>query len=234
MQSALARSAEPVNADASQCAVMDTNAMQWQPTRQAGVSIKVLERVHDPKKGRETAIWKLDPGTTLPTEVLDARQEVFVLEGSYSDENGTYGRHTWIWNPPGYRHTVSTREGCVFYAKRRVPIYKDEAARERRVIDATTAKWLEFPHRGADVLHLHKDPNGLETGRIGHVHTNRKIPSHDHSIGEETFVIEGRLSDEYTSYPKGVWFRMPCGVPHAPYTGEERCKMLIREGDLVW
>ena len=53
-------------------------------------------------------------------------------------------------------------------------------------------------------------------------------------LGEETFVVEGRLTDEYTSYGKGVWFRMPCGVPHAPFTGGERCKMLIREGDLVW
>ena len=224
----------PVNADAAQCVVVDTNRMGWEPTGQKGVSIKVLERVLDPRKGRETALFKLEPGTALPREVLEVRQEIFVLEGSYSDENGSYGAHTWIWNPPGYAQTISTREGCVFYAKRRIPIYKDEATRSRKVIDAKTAKWLEFPHRGADVLHLHKDPNGLETGRIGHVHTHRKIPSHDHSIGEETFVLEGRLSDEYTSYPKGVWFRMPCGVPHAPFTGEERCKMLIREGDLVW
>jgi anti-sigma factor ChrR (cupin superfamily) len=224
----------PVNADASKCVVVDTNAIPWEPAGQPGVSIKVLERVDDPRKGRLTALYRLAPGTTLAREVLAERQEVFVMEGSYSDENGTYGEHTWIWNPPGTVQTVTTRDGCVFYAKRRVPIYRDEASRPRRIIDAKKAHWLEFPHRGADVLHLHKDPNGLETGRIGHVHTHRKIPSHDHSIGEETFVIEGRLSDEYTSYGKGVWFRMPCGVPHAPFTGEERCKMLIREGDLVW
>ncbi len=226
--------AQPVNADASQCAVVDTNQMPWTPTVHKGVSMKVLERVLDPRKGRETALFKLEPGATLPREVLDERQEIFVLEGSYSDENGTYSQHTWIWNPPGYAQTISTKDGCEFYAKRRVPIYKDDAKRERKVVDAKAAKWLEFPHRGADVLHLHKDPNGLETGRIGHVHTNRKIPSHNHSIGEETFVIEGCLSDEYASYGKGVWFRMPCGVPHAPFTGDVRCKMLIREGDLVW
>lgn len=226
--------AAQVNADPAQCAVVDTNKMPWEPTAHRGMSMKVLERINDPRKGRETALFKLEPGTTLAAEVLKERQQVFVLEGSYSDENGTYGQHTWIWNPPGYKQTVSTKEGCVFYAKRRVPIYPDEDKRARQVLDAKTTKWLEFPHRGADVLHLYKDPNGLETGRIGHVHTQRKIPSHDHSIGEETFVIEGRLSDEYTSYGKGVWFRMPCGVPHAPYTGDERCKMLIREGDLVW
>lgn len=223
-----------VNADPAKCAVVDTNTMPWAPTKHPGVSMKILERVTDPKKGRETALFKLEPGTTLPKETLRERLEIFVIEGSLKDEHGAYGPHTYIWNPPGLTLTLSSKEGCVAYMKRRMPIYPDDAQRERRLIDARTAKWLEFPHRGADVLHLYKDPNGLETGRIGHVHTQRKLPSHDHSIGEETFVIEGRLSDEYASYGKGVWFRMPCGMPHAPFTGEERCKMLIREGDLVW
>jgi anti-sigma factor ChrR (cupin superfamily) len=226
--------AAPVNADPGECVVVDTNKLAWEPTGTPGVSVKVLERVLDPRKGRETALFKLEPGAALPAEVLAERQEVFVLEGSYADEQGRYTQHTWIWNPPGTRQTVRTDEGCVFYAKRRVPIYRDEAARPRKVIDAKAAQWLEFPHRGADVLHLHKDPNGLETGRIGHVHVRRQLPSHDHSIGEETFVIKGCLKDEYAAYGPGVWFRMPCGVPHAPYTEDERCMMLIREGDLVW
>jgi anti-sigma factor ChrR (cupin superfamily) len=226
--------AAAVNADSTQCAVVDTNRIPWVPTAQRGMSIKVLERINDPVKGRESALFKLAPGTRLPTETLKERLEIFVLEGSFSDEHGSYGEHTWMRNYAGFTLTISSKDGCVFYAKRRVPIYRDEAQRSRIVIDAKTAKWLEFPHRGADVLHLYKDPNGLETGRIGNVHTDRKIPSHNHSIGEETFVIEGCLKDEYAAYGKGVWFRMPCGVPHAPYTESEHAKMLIREGDLVW
>jgi anti-sigma factor ChrR (cupin superfamily) len=224
----------PVNADPNQCVVANTNEMAWSPTEYRGVSKKVLERVIDPRKGRETALFKLEPGASLPAETLTERVQIFVVEGSYSDGHGTYTKHTWVWNPPGHTQTISSSEGCVFYAKRRVPIYSDESTRARQIIDSKAVQWLEFPHRGADVLHLYKDPNGLETGRIGHVHTNRKLPSHDHSIGEETFVLEGQLSDEYTAYPAGFWFRMPCGVPHAPFTGDARCKMLIREGDLVW
>lgn len=223
-----------VNADPTQCVVVDTHALAWEPSAQRGVHVKVLERVHDAVKGRETALFKLDPGARLPTETLAERQELFVLEGELSDEDGSYGPETWIWNPPGRRQTLASSNGCVFYAKRRVPIYKDEARRERKVIDTKRAPWLSFPHRGADVLHLHRDPNGLETGRVGNVHVNRQLASHDHSIGEETFVIEGCLRDEYATYRAGVWFRMPCGKPHAPYTEAERCRMLIREGNLVW
>jgi anti-sigma factor ChrR (cupin superfamily) len=220
-----------VNADSGKVVVVNTNELQWEKTQHAGVRQKVLERVNDPKKGRETSLLKFEPGAKLPTEVLKERMEIFIVEGSYSDEHGSYGTHTFIRNQPGFRHTPSSKAGCVLYVKRRVPFQKGG---ERLVIDSKTAKWMAFPHRGADVLHLYPNVDGIETGRIGNVYPNRKIPSHDHSIGEETFVLKGCLKDEYAAYAQGVWFRMPCGVPHAPYTESENCLMLIREGDLVW
>jgi anti-sigma factor ChrR (cupin superfamily) len=208
----------PVNADPSKVAVMNTIEMPWEPTEWPGVSRKVLELVHDPKKGRETALLKFAPGATIPAHVLEHRLDVLVVEGTYSDGTGEYG--------------ASSRDGCVIYAKWRVPIRPN--AGDRIVIDAKTAQWLDFPHRGAKVLHLYPNADGIETSRIGNVAPNRKLPSHNHSIGEETLVLEGCLKDEYAAYSKGIWFRMPCGVPHAPYTEAENCLMLIREGDLVW
>lgn len=226
------RVAPDVNAEPNKIAVMDTNTMSWEPSEWPGIQRKVLEFVNHPRMGRETSLLKLAPGASLPTTTLVDRMEIFVVEGACSDEHGQYGEHTFIRNLPGFTHTLRSDAGCTLYVKWRVPI---RAGGERIVIDAKSAKWLEFPHRGADVLHLYPlRETGIETGRIGHVHTNRKIPSHDHSIGEETFVLRGALSDEYTTYGAGVWFRMPCGVPHAPYTQDERCMMLIREGDLVW
>ena len=225
------RSAVEVNADANKVAFMDTRTMAWEATQWSGVQRKVLEFVNQPRMGRETSILKLEPGTSLPTTTWAERLDFFVIEGSCSDEHGSYGKHTFVRQPPGTTHSLRSQEGCSLYMKWRVPIKEDTT---RIVIDALAATWMEFPHRGADVLHLYPNKDGIETGRIGHVHTNRKLPSHDHSIGEETFVIEGVLKDQFASYEAGTWFRMPCGVAHAPYTEEQRCKMLIREGDLVW
>jgi anti-sigma factor ChrR (cupin superfamily) len=221
-----------VNADPKKVALVNTNEMPWEKTEHPGVWRKVFERVNDPRKGRETSLVKFDPNTKLPAEELADRMDILVVEGTYSDEHGEYGVHTFIRNPPGYRHTPSSKDGCVLYVKRRVPIRKNEI--ERLVIDSKTAQWTPFPHRGADVLHLYRDVHGVETARIGNVHPQKKIPSHDHAIGEETLVLQGCLKDEYTAYTPGVWFRMPIGVPHAPYTESENCLMLIREGDLVW
>jgi len=226
------RSAAPVNADPSQCAVVDTNAIAWEETEHPGVQRKTLELVDDPKKGRETSLLKFEPGASIPAETLKERLDLYVMEGTLADGEASYGPESFVRLPPGSRFAPRSGEGCVLYAKWRVPIRP--GAGERVVIDAASAQWLDFPHRGAKVLHLYKNVDGIETGRIGNVYPQRKIPSHDHSIGEETFVLEGCLKDEYASYGKGVWFRMPCGVPHAPYTEAENCKMLIREGDLVW
>lgn len=225
------RIAAEVNADPNLVAVMNTNEMAWESTEWPGISRKVLEFVNHPRMGRETALLKFAPGAAMPTSVLADRVDVFVVEGAFTDEQGSYGAHTFIRNQSGTRFTPVSAEGCVLYMKWRVPI---RPGGQRLVIDAKTAKWMEFPHRGADVLHLYPNSDGIETGRIGHVHTNRKLPSHDHSIGEETFVLKGCLSDEFAAHGQGVWFRMPCGKAHAPFTGDERCMMLIREGDLVW
>lgn len=220
------------NADPDKVVVMKTNDLSWEKTEHPGIQEKLLERVNDPRKGRETALLKMAPGTALPAQQLTERLEVFVLEGTVSDGQGTYGQHTFVRNPAGARVTLSTTDGCILYVKRRVPIPKREP--ERLVIDSKTAQWTPFPHRGANVLHLYRDVHGLETARFGQVLPDKKIPSHDHAMGEETFVIGGCLKDEYDAYGPGTWFRFPIGVPHAPYTEADGCLMLIREGDLVW
>lgn len=221
-----------VNADPNAVVHLQTRDMPWQPTGHEGVEEKVLERVVDPRKGRETLLMRFAPGASLPAETLDHRIDIFVLDGSCSDGIGDYGTHTFVRNSPGAEIRLSSRDGCTLYVKRREPIRAGD--RERLVVDSATAEWADFPHRGATVLHLYRDRHGVETSRFGRVHPDRKIPSHDHAMGEETLVLEGCLKDEYTAYEPGAWFRTPIGMPHAPYTEASGCLMLIREGDLVW
>lgn len=223
--------ATEVNADAEATLCIYTHDMDWTPTDHDGISEKILERIIDPVKGRVTALLKLEPGAALPTETLSTRTDIFVLEGTCSDGIATYGRRTFVRNPAGTEITLSSADGCELYIKRRNPIRDDD---ERMVIDTETVEWTAFPHRGADVVHFYRDRHGIDTSRFGSVHTNVRIPSHDHSMGEETLIVEGVLKDEHATYGPGAWFRFPIGVPHAPYTDDQGCTMLIREGDLVW
>jgi anti-sigma factor ChrR (cupin superfamily) len=219
------------NADPDAVIVMHTDDMTWEQTGVPGVAQKLLERVNDPEKGRETALIKLDPNTTLPAELLTERVDTFVIDGAYSDGGGEYGPRTFIRNPAGFTQTPSTKDGCVLYVKRRNPFRDDD---ERLVIDTAKVEWMAFPHRGADVVHFYRDHHGIDTSRFGKVYPDKKIPSHDHAMGEETLIVEGCLKDEHDAYVAGSWFRFPIGVPHAPFTEDESAFMLIREGDLVW
>jgi anti-sigma factor ChrR (cupin superfamily) len=220
-----------INADCEQLVVMDTTKMPWEPTEHPGVWRKLLERVNDPKKGRETMLMRFDPGTTLPTWVETTRTDMFILEGSYTDEHGTYGKQTFVRNPAGFKSTPGSKDGCVFYVKRRIPFRENEV---RIVTDTTKNQFTPFGHRAGQVQHLYRDAHGIDTSRFGEVFPNSQIAEHDHAMGEETFVVDGCLRDDRGAYTPGMWFRFPSGLPHAPFTKDEHCMMFIREGDLYW
>jgi hypothetical protein len=223
---------DELNADPNKYVVMDSNAMTWKNTSYKGFSYKLLEKVIDPRKGRLTSLIKLDPGTTLPAETLDERCDFLVLEGTLHDGHSLYGEHTFIRNQPGYLQTLSSQTGCVLYLKRRKPIRKTDA--DRSVIDAKNIEWKPYPARGARVLHLYRDQHGVEAARLVDVYPDKQIPTHDHAMGDETFVVGGVIMDEHGSYGAGVWIRTPIGIPHTPFTKKDNVVMLIRDGDMVW
>ena len=58
-----------------------------------------------------------------------------------------------------------------------------------------------------------------------------QVPDHPHDGGEEFLVLEGTLTDELGSYPKGTWVRQPAGSSHAPHT-EDGCLLYVKSGHL--
>jgi anti-sigma factor ChrR (cupin superfamily) len=102
------------------------------------------------------------------------------------------------------------------------------------VIDAKNIEWKPYPARGARVLHLYRDQHGVEAARLVDVYPDKQIPTHDHAMGDETFVVGGVIMDEHGSYGAGVWIRTPIGIPHTPFTKKDNVVMLIRDGDMVW
>ena len=69
--------------------------------------------------GNETvAIEKWQPDSPLPARRYPDGAEILVLEGSFSDEDGTYGKDTWLRLPPGAGHApVSGDQGTLVYIK---------------------------------------------------------------------------------------------------------------------
>lgn len=59
------------------------------------------------------ALLRYDPGARVPLHEHVGAETILLLEGSQSDEHGTYLRGDMVINPAGSRHSVWSDEGCV-------------------------------------------------------------------------------------------------------------------------
>ncbi len=93
--------------------VIDTRQTPWVPGMVPGLKVMPLHG-YGPES---VALVQWAPGTTFPRHGHPGGEEIFVLEGVFEDEQGTYPAGTWLRNPPGSIHTPLSREGCVIYVK---------------------------------------------------------------------------------------------------------------------
>ena len=202
--------------------MLNTNKMPWETTEHPGVSRKVLERVIDPKKGRETALLKFEPNASAADR--DARRRGWTSSSSTAPtRTGTASTASTRSSATraGYTHTPSSKTGCVLYVKWRVPIrpkQPDERHGDRREDHAVDA--VPAPRRGRAAplpRHArHRDRRGS-----AFVHPHKKIPSHDHAIGEETLDRQGLPQGRvHRLHRRACWFRMPsaCRTRRTPRT----------------
>ena len=218
-----------INADLSTFAVADTAAMDWQPSPAAGVWRKRLDHIGPEEGGRVTSIVRYDPGSTFAAHDHPDGEEIFVLEGTFSDEHGDYPAGTYLLNPEGFRHAPFTRDGCVLFVKLR---QYAGAGRQHVNVDARAMPWAPGPMPGIAVKELYCQDGFADRTYLFRVDGGLSFPAHEHDGGEELFFLEGDLEDEHGRYGPGYWVRYPVGSGHAPRT-EGGCLFYVKVGGLV-
>jgi len=89
--------------------------LPWQSGVIPQVEVKFLyQQVDFPEK-----VWieRWQPGTTLSNIVETEVKEIFVIEGTWSDELGNYPAGSWLRYPPGFSYSPSSATGCTIYVK---------------------------------------------------------------------------------------------------------------------
>src|SRR5690242_3386961 len=124
-----------INADLSERAVVDTNALPWVTSPMPGVERKMLER-DGGEVARATSLVRYAPGSRFEMHEHGGGEEFLVLDGTFSDEHGDYPAGTYVRNPPGSRPTPFSRTGCTLFVKLRQFAADDL---KRVVIDTRTA-----------------------------------------------------------------------------------------------
>jgi len=94
-------------------------AMEWKPTQFDGIDIKVL--YEDVAKGEMTCLLRWAPGARLPIHKHPEIEQTWVLEGSFSDHEGTARAGEFVWRRPGSVHETFSEQGAVILAVYRKP-----------------------------------------------------------------------------------------------------------------
>ena len=92
-----------LNTDLSIRIVLNTNEMEWVDSPVVGVSRKRLAREEE-ERGHATSIIRYERGASFNRHFHPFGEEIFVLDGVFSDERGDYPAGSYIRNPPGSNH----------------------------------------------------------------------------------------------------------------------------------
>ena len=105
-----------LHTDFSQRVILHTEQMPWSPSPAAGVERRQLDRQGE-EVARATSIVRYASGSYFAAHTHGGGEEIFVLEGVFSDEHGHYSPGSYLRNPPGTTHTPFSEPGCVIFVK---------------------------------------------------------------------------------------------------------------------
>jgi len=214
-----------LHADLSQRAVLDSNALAWQPSPMAGVERRMLDR-RGGEVARAPSIVRYAPGSRFAPHSHPGGEEILVLAGTFADEHGSYPAGTYLRNPVGSSHAPFSEEGCTILVKLQ---QMDPADQQRLVINTRSTSWLPGLVKGLEVMPLHAF--GPEHVALVRWAPGTVFQPHGHPGGEEILVLEGVFQDEHGTYPAGGWLRNPPGSVHRPWS-EAGCTIWVKTGHL--
>lgn len=213
-----------LNMDFTKTACLLAKDHKWIKSPADGVSRIPLERVAD-ESGHTTSFVKFAADSFFPQHNHPQGEEIYVLEGVFSDENGDYPAGTYIRNPPGTRHKPFTKQGCTLFVK--LDQFQSDD-KKHVVLRPEDQQWQQgIGNLQVSSLHAHN----TESTALVYWPANEVFQPHTHWGGEEIVVISGKFLDEFGEYPAGSWIRSPHLSQHFPKV-EEETLILVKVGHL--
>ena len=213
-----------VNGDFSRRAVVAGDRYRWVASPQAGVSRVMLDRVGG-EVARATSVVRYGKGSSFPRHEHPGGEEILVLCGVFSDENGDYPAGWYLRNPPGSAHRPSSGPGATLLVKLRQMAASED--RSVRIDTRDPARWTQQGSRETCVLF----ESGAERVALERVPANAFVPA-TASGGVELFVVSGELVADEDVYPTGSWLRMPPGDTPALRAGAQGATVYAKAGHL--
>ena len=214
-----------LNMDATRVALSLPAQQSWLQSPSDGVSRIHLEREAE-ESGRTTSFVRFAPGSHFSPHSHPQGEEIYVIDGVFSDEDGDYPAGTYIRNPPGSKHRPFTEQGCTLFVKLD-QFHADDKAHV--VIRPEDQRWQPgIGNLRVCSLHVHH----TESTALVFWPEDEVFQKHTHFGGEEVVVLDGCFVDEHGEYPKGSWIRSPHMSQHFPYVREQTL-IMVKVGHLA-
>jgi anti-sigma factor ChrR (cupin superfamily) len=214
-----------INADFSRRAIVTPHDYQWLASPQSGVERVMLDRIGD-EKARATSIVRYAPDSCFPRHSHPGGEEILVLSGTFSDEDGDYPAGWYLRNPPGSSHRPASAEGATIFVKlwqmppiedRRVRIDTRDPSRWQRQADREVCPLFAS---GAEQVCLQRLAPGMAlfAGAVD---------------GAELLVLAGALVAAHQCYERGSWIRQPPGRYPEIIAGAQGVTLYLQTGHLA-
>ena len=94
---------------------LNTHTMEWKQGMVEGLTVLPLYRQKQYPENMSLVRWQ--PDTYFPQHTHPGGEEIFVLEGTFEDDNGIYPKGTWIRSPHLSQHKPYSKDGCLIYVR---------------------------------------------------------------------------------------------------------------------
>jgi len=217
-----------INGDLSKRVTLDANSMEWQPSPSGTVWRKRFHLVGGGESGQVTSLVRYDAGASFPAHPHPGGEEILVLEGVFSDQQGDWPAGSYLLNPEGFEHAPGSEQGCLLLVKLRQFAGDD---RRHLALDSAELAWQPSEIKGVLVKQLYADSEHPEQMRLEHWAPECGCGELHYPEGAEFYVISGEFEDEAGRYPAGSWLRLPAGSSHNPRSALG-CELYIKVGHL--
>jgi anti-sigma factor ChrR (cupin superfamily) len=106
-----AGAASPLTLPRAGSGYVDSSGSEWQESGAEGFLIKPL--MENPETGVRTWLMKVEPGAFSELHAHAEVEQIYVVEGSFYDQEKTYGAGAYIVRAPGAMHTAGSDTGAV-------------------------------------------------------------------------------------------------------------------------
>ena len=92
-------------------AIVQSDHQVWQSSGADGFWIKPL--MEQPEQNMRTWLMKVDAGAYSPLHAHDQLEQIYVLEGTFYDQDNTYRPGDYVIRAPGTMHSAGSEDGSL-------------------------------------------------------------------------------------------------------------------------